>query len=255
MMTSMSAGPRMNRDPAFLADKQRQAHDPQIAPLNLLVEAWRAEGRQVPWADPDSGGVHSRILFLHESPGPAAAVQHGSGFIGPDNDDQTAARFWRLARAAGLARKASINWNAVPWYVSATGRNLNAASADGAEALGYLHQFVSLLPVLRAVVVMGAFAEHLVAALPAPPRKPGGRAHRRPAPQRQCPARSARLRTRDLRRHDQSPPRGRLTITATHETPIASSSFRPDQPRTSPPFCSASPMPTRAAQTAPGGVI
>ena len=149
----------------------------------------------MPWADPDSGGVHSRILFLHESPGPAAAVQHGSGFIGPDNDDQTAARFWRLARAAGLARKASINWNAVPWYVSATGRNLNAASADGAEALGYLHQFVSLLPVLRAVVVMGAFGEHrwlrylrrpesLVVALIVA---------RTPAP---VPARPARLRTK-----------------------------------------------------------
>lgn len=149
----------MNKDPAFLADKQRRVHDPQIVPLNRLVEAWRAKGRQVPWADPDSGGVHSRILFLHESPGPAAAVQHGSGFISPDNDDQTAARFWRLARAAGLARNAYINWNAVPWYISATGKNLNATPADGAEALGYLHQFVSL-PALRAVVVMGAFAEH-----------------------------------------------------------------------------------------------
>jgi len=159
-MISMSAEPRMNKDPAFLADKQRRVHDPQIVPLNRLVEAWRAEGRQVPWADPDSGGVHSRILFLHESPGPAAAVQHGSGFISPDNDDQTAARFWRLARAAGLARNAYINWNAVPWYISATGKNLNATPADGAEALGYLHQFVSLLPALRAVVVMGAFAEH-----------------------------------------------------------------------------------------------
>jgi hypothetical protein len=57
-MISMSAEPRMNKDPAFLADKQRRVHDPQIAPLNLLVEAWRAEGRQVPRADP---GEHERV--------------------------------------------------------------------------------------------------------------------------------------------------------------------------------------------------
>jgi hypothetical protein len=95
IIISMSAEPRMNRDPVFLADKQRRVHDPQVEPLNRLIVAWRGEGRQVPWADPDSGGVHSHVLFLHESPGPAASAQHGSGFASPDNDDQTAARFWR----------------------------------------------------------------------------------------------------------------------------------------------------------------
>lgn len=101
----------MNRDRAFLADKLSRIHDPHIAPLNGPVEAWHAQGMQVPWADPDSGGIHSRILFLHESPGPAASGQHGSGIISPDNNDQTAARFWRLSRDAGLARNAYINWN------------------------------------------------------------------------------------------------------------------------------------------------
>jgi hypothetical protein len=54
----------MKRDPAFLKDKLRRVHDLPVASLNGLIEDWRWEGRQVPWADPDSGGVSSRILFL-----------------------------------------------------------------------------------------------------------------------------------------------------------------------------------------------
>ena len=34
--------------------------------------------------------------------------------------DQTAARFRRLSREAGLDPRTYVNWNAVPWYVSAT---------------------------------------------------------------------------------------------------------------------------------------
>ena len=100
-MTGVSPEPRMHKSPLFLQDKLRRVHEPQVAPLNGRVEDWRQEGRQVPWADPDSGGIRSRILFLHESPGPAASAGYGSGVISPDNDDQTAARFWRLSRKPG----------------------------------------------------------------------------------------------------------------------------------------------------------
>jgi hypothetical protein len=155
----MPAEPCMNRDPAFLANKKSRLQDPHIAPLNALVQTWRADRIPVPWVDPDSGGVHSRILFLHESPGPAASAGYGSGIISPDNNDQTAARFWRLSRDAGLPRNTYVNWNVVPWYVSADSTNVNASAADGQAALPYLHQFVTLLTALRAVVVMGGFAE------------------------------------------------------------------------------------------------
>jgi uracil-DNA glycosylase len=66
----------------------------------------------------------------------------------------------RLSAKAGLDRSSYLNWNAVPWYVSATGKAANASPADGRAALPYLDQFVKLLPELRVVVVMGAFAEH-----------------------------------------------------------------------------------------------
>jgi uracil-DNA glycosylase len=65
----------MNKDALFLAGKLRRLHDPHVAPLTELIESWRGEGRPVPWADPDSGGVHSKILFLHESPGPASSAR------------------------------------------------------------------------------------------------------------------------------------------------------------------------------------
>lgn len=150
----------MNKDRRFRADKESRVLDEHVAPINTLVLAWRLEGRDVPWADPDLGGIRSRILFLHESPGPAAAAGHGSGFISPDNDDPTAARFWRLARQAGLDPGTYLNWNIVPWYVSATGRTANASPTDAQEALPRLHEFLSVLPGLRVVVVMGGFAEH-----------------------------------------------------------------------------------------------
>lgn len=60
-----------------------------------------------------------------------------------------------------------MNWNVVPWYVSATGKSANATSADGAAALPYRHQSVTLLTELRVVVLMGG-SRALVAAVPAP---------------------------------------------------------------------------------------
>lgn len=159
MMMQVSAQPRMNGDEAFRSAKLRRLREPHVWPLNGLVEKWVEEGRQVPWVDPDLGGIHSRILFLLESPGPASSTGHGSGVISPDNDDQTAERFWRISQQAGLARDEYMNWNVVPWYVSGTGKNVNATSTDACAALPYLHEFITLLTQLRVVVTMGGFAE------------------------------------------------------------------------------------------------
>jgi hypothetical protein len=134
----------MHKHPEFLAKKRRRLHDPHVRPLNALVDRWNGEGLRVPYADPDSGGIHAMILFLHESPGPRASAEHGSGLVSPDNDDPSAERFWRLSREAGLPRGRYINWNAVPWYVSGTARNQNATTAEGQAALRHLHDFGAL---------------------------------------------------------------------------------------------------------------
>lgn len=151
--------PQMNRDLEFLTRKRRRIYEPHVQSLTALIERWSREGRRVPYADPDSGGIHARILFLHESPGPRASAEHGSGLVSTDNDDPSAQRFWRLSREAALARDSYISWNVVPWYVSGTAKNKNATAVDGQAALPYLHEFVALLPDLRVVVVMGGFAQ------------------------------------------------------------------------------------------------
>lgn len=154
-----SEHPRLNADRRHRDGKLARLHAPHVQPLTAAIERWRHEGCAVPDVDPDLGGVAARILFLHESPGPKASAAHGSGLVSPDNDDQSAERFWRLSREAGLRPAEYIAWNVVPWYVSDTGKNVNATPADAKAAVKYLHEFTMLLPDLRVVVLMGQFAQ------------------------------------------------------------------------------------------------
>ena len=154
----MAESPRMNKEPEFLAAKLRRVQDPHVRPLNGLVERWRQAGRQVPYADPDSGGVRSRILFLHESPGPRASPGHGSGLISTDNDDRQRGAVLAAEPGSRAVQGRLHQLERRHWYVSATARNVNAKDADGQAALSYLHEFVTLLTELRVVVVMGSFA-------------------------------------------------------------------------------------------------
>ena len=67
-----------------------------MALLNRLVEEMNT-GREhlAPWFDPDDGGTSARALFLHENPGRRATTARDSGFISADNNDDTAANFFR----------------------------------------------------------------------------------------------------------------------------------------------------------------
>jgi len=150
--------PGLTATRGFLGVKRTRLFEAHVAPLNRLVERLREEGRPSPWFDPDSGGTSSRVMFLLESPGPMASAAHGSGLISIDNDDQTAARFFRLTQEAGLDRGAYLNWNVVPWYVSTDRRNQNAAPVDFVDAEPWLHDLLGLLPSLDIVVTMGNFA-------------------------------------------------------------------------------------------------
>lgn len=49
--------PRMNEHSWCRESKLSRVHEPHVASLNALVEAWRQEGLDVPWVDPDRGGV------------------------------------------------------------------------------------------------------------------------------------------------------------------------------------------------------
>jgi hypothetical protein len=120
--------PKANHFPEVVADKLRRVHDHHVAPLNRLVEqinAGRGE-HLAPWFDPDGGGTGARVLFLLENPGRRATAARGSGFISADNDDDTAANFFRMRDQAELPRGQLVAWNVVPWYQPDGTRTANA---------------------------------------------------------------------------------------------------------------------------------
>ncbi|MFY0405899.1 uracil-DNA glycosylase [Solicola sp. PLA-1-18] len=126
-----------------------------MAPLNALVERWRAgpPARTVPWFDPDGGGVDATVLLLMESPGPRT-VEAGAGAITTeDNDDPTARRLHRLRVESGLPRERCVRWNVVPWALGRT-----PTVADLEEARPALADVVALLTRLRVVVPFGTAA-------------------------------------------------------------------------------------------------
>jgi len=138
--------------------RQRLA-EPHMAPLTHLVDEMRAENRlvgEIPYFDPEDGGVDARVLFLLEAPGPRAVT---SGFISRNNPDPTARNFLRLLKEAGIAREISILWNIVPWYIG-TGKQIRAARASDIRAgQKYLRRLLALLSNLKAVVLVGGKAQ------------------------------------------------------------------------------------------------
>lgn len=157
-MTPMYGGPRQHRDPVFLAAKQARLREPHVAPVQQLVDEIRLAqpGAHVPYVDPDSGGIHARVLFLLEAPAAAAATR--SGMLSPDNDDGTAANMWRLYRSSGLRRDQCAHWNAVPWYIG-DGVRIRAAGGEDIEHGGaWLARLVAVLPDLQLVITMGGAA-------------------------------------------------------------------------------------------------
>jgi uracil-DNA glycosylase len=148
--------PKAHRFPDVVADKRRRVHDPHVAPLNRLVEEMNTgRAHLAPWFDPDGGGTSAHVLFLHENPGRRATAARGSGFISADNNDDTAANFFRLRDEADLPRDLLIAWNIVPWYQPDGERTANATRQDVTSALPWLVRLLQLLPELRLVVTMG----------------------------------------------------------------------------------------------------
>ena len=137
----------------------RELQAPHIRPLTTFVEELREEagaGAEIPYFDPWDGGVEARILFLLEAPGPKAVR---SGFVSRNNPDETAKNFHELNMEAGIDRKTTIIWNAVPWYIG-DGTKIRAATPkDLKDGLKPLPRLLELLPNLRSIVLVGRKAE------------------------------------------------------------------------------------------------
>lgn len=119
-------------------------------------------GRELPCFDPCDGGIRARALFLLEAPGRQAV---GSAFISRNNPDQTAKNMCSLLQSAGLARRDTLLWNIVPWYVGDGSRIRPVTPQDIQEALPYLKGLLGLLPHLRVVVLVGKKAQSAIGSL------------------------------------------------------------------------------------------
>lgn len=133
---------------------------PHVQPLARLVQKMRdarGEGFAIPDFDPLDGGVGARLLFLLEAPGPKA-VQ--SGFVSRNNPDETARNFFLLNAEAGIDRRLTAIWNAVPWYIGSGTRIRPADRSDVRSADTWLAELLVTLKVLRIVVLVGRKARH-----------------------------------------------------------------------------------------------
>ncbi len=113
-------------------------------------------GAAVPYFDPTEAGIRARILLLLEAPGRRSALEAGSGFVSPDNDDQTARNMWHLLREAGIDRgRDVVTWNVVPWYIGDGAKIRATRASDLDEAREATRELLSLLPNIRVVVLFG----------------------------------------------------------------------------------------------------
>jgi len=145
-------------DPAERERRLARRFEPHVAELNRLVERIRTEsGQDVPFFDPDSGGIGAAGLVLGQDPS-GTALQ--TGFISPDNPDPTAAKTTELT--GDLPRARIVFWNAVPWRY--TPAQLRAGTRDAGAK--WLVEALHHLPALRAVVIMGRDSRQVWERLP-----------------------------------------------------------------------------------------
>ena len=133
---------------------------PHMEALARLVEKMRqAKGPsyEIPDFDPLDGGSNAQVLFLLEAPGPKAVA---SGFVSRSNPDETAKNFFLLNDAAGIDRRRTITWNAVPWYIGSGTKIRPAKRDDVREADQWLKELLATLHQLRIVVFVGQKALH-----------------------------------------------------------------------------------------------
>jgi hypothetical protein len=149
--------PRSIRDPGVRERRRAMLSLPHIAPLTAYAAKLRDRGSvEVPDFDPLDGGVDARVLFLFEKPGPMTADgktnrRVGSGFISRNNDDPTAEATFAFMEQAGIPRKLTVIWNAIPWW-NYTRKVTLSELRDGAACV---LELIAILPRLSAVVMVG----------------------------------------------------------------------------------------------------
>lgn len=139
--------------------KRQKLHEPHILPLTQLVEKWKSEtGLEIPYFDPDDGGVDAQLLLLFEKPGPSIFANNGSGFVSQDNKDGTAEAIKYFLHAEGIPRSKILIWNAVVAW-NGTRR---IGPFERVSAPQHLTELLDALPRLKGIVQVGKEAEKIL---------------------------------------------------------------------------------------------
>ncbi|GEM47321.1 uracil-DNA glycosylase [Deinococcus cellulosilyticus] len=163
-MFSPPSSPLSLKSPEAIAERTAALDLPHVAPLvdwlqerkATLAKLLQLPEVQLPLFDPFSGGVHTQVLLLLESPGPKASAGKGSGFISCDNNDQTAKNVFLTLQEADLPRSQVMCWNVVPWYLHEVRKPNRQELNLGMQELRLL---LPLLSELQVVVLHGKAAQ------------------------------------------------------------------------------------------------
>lgn len=150
--------PRSMRYPHVQQERQAmlKAGYAHMAPLIKYAAEMRAAGNgfELPDFDPLDGGADAEVLLLLEKPGPKTSAMGGSTFISRNNNDQTAANFFRFMQEVGMPREMAVTWNAIPYWDG----KIKFNASDRREGRRFLGPLLSVLPNLKAIVLVGLVA-------------------------------------------------------------------------------------------------
>ncbi|MEM7682710.1 MAG: uracil-DNA glycosylase [Planctomycetota bacterium] len=136
--------------------KASRLSQPHIVRLEEYRETvGRRVSKDLPRFDPDDGGTHARIAFVLESPGPKAV---DTAFISRENPDFSATYMRRFLEDAEIARKDTLLWNIVPWYLG-KGDAAKPTKAERDQGYALLVELLDLLPRLQVVVLVGGVSQ------------------------------------------------------------------------------------------------
>ena len=157
MESKFPDAPKSLRDPEVRAERISMLSLPHVTDLTAFVDSLRetAEGGEdIPYFDPLDGGVDAQCLCLFEAPGEGPLM---SGFISRNNDDETAANFYKFNSdpTVSFDRCLTISWNIVPWALRENGKNLTPTPADRQEGLQYLPPLLDRLKKLEVAILFG----------------------------------------------------------------------------------------------------
>lgn len=150
-----------NADPLVVEEKKRRIRDPHVKPLNDLADRIAdSEGLphgQVPYVDPDQGGVNARMLVLLDNPSTKAEAGTGSGLLSIDNNDRTARNIREAYARHGVNHSDVVHWNVVPFPVAGL-KNGGSTPAERQRAARWTREVVELLSDLEIVLPLGGAA-------------------------------------------------------------------------------------------------